>query len=300
VKECAVKVGHRPAHREFQGAIKGMLKDPLNSAGFNCLARMRDGWMLYNKNDQYIGASIGKYGEYSHGEMELFQRLLAEGCYVVEAGANIGAHTLGLSKRVGVTGRIYAYEPQRIVFQTLCANMAINSRSNVYCFEQAASNAKQVITLPELDYTRQGNFGGVAIDRFSSGRPVNVVVLDEELEDIPRLDLLKVDVEGMEQQVISGAKALIAKHRPVLYVENDRVEKSRALIELIQSLEYRLYWHIPKLYNPNNFVADKENIFGDIASFNMLCFHSDVHTNLTGFSEIVDSSMHPLGSNGGP
>jgi hypothetical protein len=177
--------------------------------------------------------------------------------------------------------------------------MAINSRTNVYCFEQAASNATEVITLPDLDYSRPGNFGGVAIDRFASGRPVNVVVLDEELEDISRLDLLKVDVEGMEYQVISGAKSLISKHNPVLYVENDRVEKSRALIELIRSMEYRLYWHLPKLYNPDNFAAVKENIFGDIASFNMLCFHQKVQTNIKGFSEILDSSIHPLSKSGG-
>jgi FkbM family methyltransferase len=275
-----------------------MLKDPLQLDGFNCLAQMRDGWMLYNQNDQYIGASIGKYGEFSYGEMELFQHLLAEGCCVVEVGANIGAHTLGMSNRVGMSGRIYAYEPQRIVFQTLCANMAINSRTNVYCFEQAASNTREAITLPDIDYTRQGNFGGIAIDRFSTGRPLKVVVLDEELKAIPRLDLFKVDVEGMEHQVIAGAKALISMHKPVLYVENDRVEKSRALIELIQSMEYRLYWHIPKLYNPNNFAADNENIFGDIASFNMLCFHNSVTTNLTGFTEILDSSIHPLSRQG--
>ena len=276
-----------------------MLKDLLQSDGFNCLARMRDGWMLYNKNDQYIGASIGKYGEFSQGEMALFEQLLTEGHCVVELGANIGAHTLGMSKRVGVSGRIYAYEPQRIVFQTLCANMAINSRTNVYCFEQAASNVKEVITLPDIDYSRQGNFGGVSIDQFSTGRPVNVVILDEELQDIPRLDLLKVDIEGMEYQALSGAKKLISKHRPVLYVENDRVEKSRALIELIQSMEYRLYWHLPKLYNPNNFATDTENIFGDIASFNILCFHQSVQTNFGGFPEIVDSSIHPLGKHGG-
>ena len=277
-----------------------MLQDPLQSEGFNCLARARHGWMLYNRHDRYIGASIGHYGEFSQGEMELFQQLLAEGNYVVEAGANIGAHTLGISKRVGSSGRVYAYEPQTIVFQTLCANMAINSRVNVYCFEQALSNSTEPATLPEIDYSRPENFGGVAIDQFSGGRRVTVVVLDEELQDIPRLDLLKVDVEGMEQQVISGAKTLIAKHRPVLYVENDRLEKSRALIELIKSLRYRLYWHIPKLYNPNNFAANRDNIFGDVASINMLCFHEDVQANITGIPEILDSSFHPLRGNGRP
>jgi len=271
-----------------------MLKDHIETDGFNCLANMRDGWMLYNKNDQFVGASIAKYGEFSYGEMEVFEQILDEGSYVIEVGANIGAHTLALSKQVGMLGRIYAYEPQRIVFQTLCANMAINSRTNVFCFEQAASNKKDVISLPNIDYSKQANFGGISIDKFSSGRPVDVIVLDEELKDIPRLHLFKIDAEGMEYKVLSGAKTIISKFKPVLYVENDRLENSQTLIELIQSFDYRLYWHIPKLYNPNNYAKDNENIFGNIASYNMLCFHKSVQTSLNDFSEILDSSLHPL------
>lgn len=271
-----------------------MLKNLLGDDGINGLVRVRDGWMVYNKNDRYIGASIQKYGEFSYGEMEVFLQIVAEGSYVVEIGANIGVHTLGLSKRVGISGRIFAYEPQRMVFQILCANMAINSCSNVYCFERAASDKKDIITIPELDYSKQGNFGGMSIEGFSTGRPVDVVILDEELEDIPRLNLIKVDVEGMEGKVLTGARQSIAKHKPILYVENDRPEKSQALIELIQSMEYRLYWHMPPLYNPQNYAEDKENIFGNIASFNMLCFHKSVNANCKGFSEVLDSSFHPL------
>jgi FkbM family methyltransferase len=271
-----------------------MLEDPLNSDEFNCLAKMRDGWMLYNKNDSYIGASIRKYGEWSHGEMELFQQLLAEGSYVIEVGANIGSHTLGMSKLVGPTGKIYAYEPQRIVFQTLCANMAINSRTNVYCFEKAASSKQDTITLPEIDYSQYGNFGAISIDQYTTGMPVDVVALDDDLTDLPRLDLLKVDAEGMESQVLSGSSVLISKHKPILYVENDRADKSQELIELIQSMDYRLYWHAPTIYNPKNYANDDECIFENQVSINMLCTHKSLQVNLTGFEEILDSSTHPL------
>ncbi|MCP4199646.1 MAG: FkbM family methyltransferase [Proteobacteria bacterium] len=275
-----------------QGYI--IVDEMLENTGFNCLVKMRDGWMLYNKNDQYIGASIEKYKEFSYGEMELFKQILTEGSYVVEVGANIGSHTLGLSDHVGMSGKIYAYEPQRLIFQTLCANMAINSRTNVYCYEKAASNIIDTIYLPDIDYSKRGNFGGVSIDQFSEGNIVDVVILDDDLKNIPRLNLLKVDAEGMEYQVLSGAKVLVSNHKPILYVENDRLEESKDLIELIQSMNYKLYWHMPRLFNPNNYAEDKENIFGNIASFNMLCLHQDLKQNLQGFSEIHDSSDHPL------
>ena len=273
--------------------ILKMLENLFKTDGFNRLVRMRDGWMIYNINDQYIGASIQKYGEFSHGEMELFRQIVTTGSYIVEVGANIGSHTLGLSQQVGISGRVFAYEPQRIIFQNLCANMSINSRSNVYCFEQAVSDEKSLIVIPDIDYSQTANFGGISIDGFTSGRPVRVAVLDEELKDVSRIDLIKVDAEGMEFKALSGAKNVISRHKPFLYVENDRPERSQALIELIKSMEYRLYWHAPKLYNPNNYAGDKENIFGDICSLNMFCFHKSVNIHCGGLSEIIDSCFHP-------
>jgi hypothetical protein len=65
--------------------------------------------------------------------------------------------------------------------------------------------------------------------------------------------LVKIDVERMEREVIEGVRALIERSRPFLYIENDRVEESAALISLIQDCGYRLWWHIPPLFNPDNF-----------------------------------------------
>jgi len=194
---------------------------------------------------------------------------------------------------VGNQGRVIAFEPQRIVFYTLCANMAINSIENVDCYHMAAGSENGVILVPGIRYDQEGNFGGVEINKFDYGDKVNVVKLDEFL-DVSRVKLFKIDVEGMEHDVISGAKALIARHKPVLYVENDRLDKSKALIELIQSLDYRLYWHKPPLFNPNNLAGDEENIYPNIVSVNMLCFHKSINVNLEGFPEILDSDSHPM------
>lgn len=96
-----------------------------NPDQFNVLTNTRLGPMLANRNDRYVGQSILAYGEFSEGEAQMFRQLVGSGDVVIEAGANIGAHTLLLSRLVGATGLVYAYEPQRIVFQTLCGN---NSR----------------------------------------------------------------------------------------------------------------------------------------------------------------------------
>jgi hypothetical protein len=111
---------------------------------------------------------------------------------------------------------------------------------------------------------------------------------------IPRLDLLKVDVEGMEADVIRGGRQLLQKFKPTLYLENDRIDKSKDLIELVSSLGYRLFWHMPPFFNPANNKGDAENVFATIVSVNMLCLHRDLVSNVSGMTEIVDSSFHPM------
>ena len=114
------------------------------------------------------------------------------------------------------------------------------------------------------------------------------------MNKINRLKLLKIDVEGMEISVIKGASELIKKFRPMIYVENDRQEHSKELIELLWSLDYKMYWHLPKLYNENNFFNDKENIFGNIVSVNMFCIHKDLDIKVIDMVEVLDSSFHPM------
>ena len=166
-------------------------------------------------------------------------------------------------------GHVWAFEPQRIVFQTLCANLAVNSIPNVAARHMAVGNAPGTIIVPVLDIARENNFGGLELGQFTSGEPVPVITLDSL--NLPRCDFLKIDVEGMEKPVIEGAAATIARCQPVMYVENDRKEKSADLIRTIDALHYAMYWHRPYLFQPNNFAGNNENVFGNIVSFNMLC-----------------------------
>lgn len=271
-----------------------MLKKIIEGEGYNRIVESRYGYILYNKNDIYVGRSFENYGEFSESEADLFRQICVHGDRVVDVGANIGAHTLVLARQVGQSGRVYAFEPQRVVFQTLCANMAINSIGNTECFQVAVSNEPGFVNIPDIRYDLEGNFGGFEIEKFSqSGIKTKVVSLDEIL-DVPTLKLIKIDVEGMELGVIKGAKETIRQHSPVLYIENDRTDRSKALIEEIRSLDYRMFWHRPPLFNPDNYANNPDNIFGGISSVNMLCLHKKLSLNLKGFDEVLDSNEHPI------
>lgn len=240
--------------------------------------------MVYNIHDMYIGRSLDEYGEYSEAEVDVFRQVIQPGQVVVEAGANIGAHTVALARHVGPTGLVIAFEPQRILFQTLCANLALNSIPNVYCFNKAVGAAAGSVLIPPFDYWKEGNFGGVSLGEFKAGEPVPVVTLDSY--NLARCHFLKADVEGMEQQVLQGAAGLIARLKPMLYLENDRPDKQQSLIRYIDSLGYTMYWHAPFYFSPTNFFGNQENVFRDIASLNMLCLPREVPQNVVGLERV--------------
>ncbi len=273
-----------------------MLKKIIDSGGFNALVQARHGYVLYNKNDIYIGKCIEKYGEFSEQECEIFDQLCEEGDVVVEVGANIGAHTMAIAKKLGKSGRIYAFEPQRMVFQMLCANMAINSIANAECYQMGVGARAGYVLIPDISSEHAMNFGGIEIDKFKKGHKVPVIKLDEFLT-LTRLKLLKIDVEGMEAQVLKGAEKTIRTFGPVIYTENDRREKSKELIELIWALDYEAYWHLPYMYRPANFAGDRENLFPGIVSFNMLCLPKASRVNISGFRKVENANEYPFMEN---
>lgn len=241
--------------------------------------------MMYLVNDQYIGRALDYYGEYGQFEGMVFDQMLKPGDIAVEVGANMGAHTVHLAKLVGPTGTVLAFEPQRTMFYLLCANLALNEHFHVRALNAAAGGTRGNIRVPILDHRAPLNFGALSLPDFETGEEVPLFALDSFA--FPSLRLIKIDVEGMEVDVLSGARHTIARHRPILYVENDRRDKSEALIALIMEYGYDLHWHLPFLFNPDNFFHQPDNLFPGIVSVNMLCMPREVSVELTGFRRIT-------------
>lgn len=254
----------------------------------------RHGTFLVNPKDIYIGRSLIEYGEFSEREWAILDRLIPEEAVVIEAGANIGAHTVPMAKKIGRGGLVYAFEPQVLIFQQLCANLALNGLVNVQAFNAGCSDSEGWISLARLDPAFERNYGGVALSMIEQEGATRVRL--ERLDaiiDPPRLDLIKADVEGMELAVLEGAADLIARHRPILYVEAHEPEKAPALISHILGLDYRLYWHLPRLFNPENHAKRADNLFGAITSKNILCIPAEQTLEVKGAREVTGPDDHP-------
>jgi FkbM family methyltransferase len=237
------------------------------------LADCRYGRMLYPQHDQYVGRSFKEYGQFSQGEVEIFTYFIRPGAVVLDVGANIGAHTIPLAQLAGPGGAVVAFEPQPILHRILCANLVLNSIPNALTYAMALGNSQGTCLIPILDYSKFGNFGGVSMDVVEEGEPVPLGRLDDF--HLERVDFIKLDVEGFESQVLEGAADTIHRCHPVMYVENDRAEKSADLIQRLFDMGYRLWWHTPALFSPDNFKANPENIFPNIVSINMVAVHRD-------------------------
>ncbi len=265
------------------------------------LVETRHGLFLANPGDHYIGRALVEYGEFSELEWKLLAQLAPSGAYVIEIGANIGAHTVSLAKSVGPAGHVVAIEPQPVVFQNLCANLALNGLANVQAINAGCGEEASRISFPRIDYTRPGNFGALPLDKLPAdpGSPLQVPVRPlDEMIDLNALYLIKIDVEGMEASAIRGARSLISTHRPFLYLENDRIEKSPELIDLIHSLDYRAWWHMPRYFNPENFAEREANIYGGTVSANMLCAPRERDVTAPDLKAVENSTWHPFSHKG--
>ena len=227
----------------------------------------RHGRFSFLPHDAFVGRSLDVYGEFAEHEVRLFQKLLRAGDVVVEAGANIGALTVPIARAVGPAGKVIAVEPQGVLAQLLATNVAANALGHVEVRHAALGAAAGTIRVPGIDYRKAGNFGGVAMggDR---GREVPLETIDGL--GLAALAFVKIDVEGMELAVLEGGARTIRTHRPILFVENDRTERSAPLIAHLLAAAYELWWHITPLFDRQNFFGATEDVVHNVCSFNML------------------------------
>jgi FkbM family methyltransferase len=226
----------------------------------------------------------------------MLDRLVGPGDVVVEAGANIGAHSVPLARRVGTGGAVHAFEPQHFVFCLLAANLALNELPQGYAHHAALGTTSGTIDVPPLDYGRRNNFGGLSLDGMSTARilegtrsePVRLMTVDSL--GLERLRLLKIDVEGMERAVLLGARDTIRRCRPLLYFEADRKERNEALFSTAFELGYRLWWHLAPLFNPRNFAGNTDNVFPRMVSFNVLGVPREVDLGFVSGKEVTRPS----------
>lgn len=222
----------------------------------------RWGKCTYFEKDMYVGKSMHHYGEYGPDETEEILELAQDLC--LDVGANIGC----ISQALEACGfEVVAFEPQPEVFKVLRQNIQGVAHN---C---GVGSSVGVAKMPKIHYSEKNNVGGLGLGFVSSLGSYDVDVVPLDLVHFgKRVGFIKIDVEGYELEVLKGATELIRKDRPVMYIEDDRPEKSSALREYIFSLGYSIEEHKPLLYRENNYFGLKRNVWDMLyASHNLIC-----------------------------
>ncbi|MBM4776643.1 MAG: FkbM family methyltransferase [Archangiaceae bacterium] len=260
----------------------------LHEAGLVRLRACRHGVMAYLTSDAHVGRSLDRYGEWAEAEVELLSAFVKPGDVVVDVGANIGTHAVPLAAKVGPTGMVLAFEPQRLVHALLTSNLITNGHGHARAVNAAVGASPGSLLVPPIDYGQPGNFGGVALAAAAQGEPVDVLPLDAL--GLDRLTLLKVDVEGMEAQVLAGAAQTLGRCQPVVYLEHNAEQPAPAALEPLLALGYSLRWHFSPFFRSANFANATENVFGPMVDANVLALPPTLRAVGAAFPEVLGAT----------
>ena len=227
--------------------------------------------------DEYIGLSLREYGEFSEIELSLMSKFIMKDDVVFDIGSNIGAFTVPFAKKVGELGQVYAFEPQKVIYDLLQDNVNKNKLKNVKIFNVGMGKKKEELELNEIDYSKVGNFGGVSFKYDSSSFTKNIknkkykvkIISLNEFMEIEKCNFMKIDVELMELDILTGGKNFLKKFRPILWIENHQFYPNEINKFLLEN-DYNAYWAYSNMFNESNYFINDNNYFGELATLNTL------------------------------
>ncbi len=170
-----------------------------------------EGKIIFDKEDPAMSGSIS-LGQYEPEMMRLFRSYLKPGMTVVDIGANLGFFTVIAAHHAGPTGKIFSYEPDPHNFSLLEKNIEANGFKNVAASPLALSDRAGTRELFFGDNNTTHSFS----DKRGAGKSesVSTDTLDNSLkaQGSPRIDLIKMDIEGAEPIALLGMRETIAKN----------------------------------------------------------------------------------------
>ena len=204
------------------------------------------------------------------------------------------------------------YEPQRALFNFLCGNLALNGLTNVYPFNLALGSRQSSVLMDVPTIDRPSNLGGFEINEQRgstawasssstvSQEKIQIVTLDQHLGElqVEKVNFIKIDVEGMELDVLLGGEATLERFRPIVFYENDRIGQHSMLYDFFTSRNYTLFWVVFNLFNHDNYNHRRQNVFPQhLHSYNALAIpteNTDIIATLQGrFKQMLSAGSKP-------
>jgi FkbM family methyltransferase len=253
----AARIGYGP----------GMPNNPPRKIAFVTVATDH-GTLIVNRFDQHIVSESNAYGLgyqlldascYDPSEVDLTLRLIdlrrqhyGDGAIAVDCGANIGVFTVEWAKHMSGWGAVLAFEAQERLYYALAGNIAVNNCFNARAVHAAVASQLGTMKIPAPNYFVPGSFGSLELKQrhgtefigqvidYSEDKMVAVATTTLDSYNFPRVDLIKIDVEGMELEVLAGAGNCVAGNHPILFIEAFKVDRD-ALRAWLERADYAVF-----------------------------------------------------------
>ncbi len=203
------------------------------------------GRFIVNRHCSFQAESLVKTGR-PHIQSELDNILavikqLPDNCVIVDAGANIGLVSIPIAQAVlPRNGLVYAFEVQRMLFYALCGSAALNDLDNLIVKNLALGSTAGLLHAGKPDYSQAQDFGLFSLVNQAENQADQIEVVTIDSLGLPRLDFLKIDVEGMEIDVLKGSRNTIQQHLPWCWIEYWKVDIADIKAQFA-GLEYKFY-----------------------------------------------------------
>lgn len=227
-------------------ALKILVKLP--AVNGPVIIRTREGFLIRvdPSFDHGLEKNIYETGTYESGTLYLIHRLLRPGDCFIDIGANIGLMSLKAAQTVGPGGRVYSFEPVPSTYEILEYNAQLNGFGNLTACNLAMGSSIEELVIFENTNHNRGGATLVGKGERQNGIKVKVDTLDNFLavNNIHKVRLIKLDVEGWEFEVLSGGTGLLqSESAPIIIAEySKKSEKAKSILDLIENAnKYEIY-----------------------------------------------------------
>ena len=224
-------IGHQHYIRRGRDRVIRLLLAHSDPAPSICFSVDFFGYIYSGDLSNYVDWSVYLYGAYSNNELQLLRDIVhalradIQHITFYDVGANVGQHTLFLSKYVD---DVMSFEPFELVRKQLFAKLDENKIRNVRVFPigLGAQDEELAFYSPTAENLGTGSFRGPADVNPRLRLPVREGDTFVAKNDLPRIDIMKVDVEGFESAVFQGLRKRLRRDRPVIMTEISGTDRS--------------------------------------------------------------------------
>jgi FkbM family methyltransferase len=209
------------------------------------------------ENDEGISTELQIYESHEPLTTHLIINELKQDMICVDLGSNIGYYAVIESNLIGETGKIFAIEPSPVNFPILKSNLENQKKNNFLAFNIAIGDKNEEM---EFIISSKSNWSKIRMNNEKINPEDKVIKIPVKTLDsfvnennITKIDILRMDVEGFEYNILLGANKILEKFKPKIFVEIHKMylgkEKTCEIFNELKNKGYEIEYYIPRIYD---------------------------------------------------